>query len=415
MSLVKAEDKTMIKKLRVLKFDTEADVKKELTRIGVDPAGIELMAGKAFQLNISVSGLSAPAALILKQEMLSLGGDCANHRLVIKNAVDNVEAILMGSLKIFKLLLPKLTAQPFELNRLADKLKRLIESTEFPYAFEIKLKNKMLRLSSHTHIMGILNVTPDSFSDGGQFLAVADAVKHGIQMVEEGADIIDIGAESTRPGAEPISSDHELSRLLPVIEKLKQETNVPISVDTYKAKVAEAAIQSGADIINDISGLRFDEEMKKIAATYGTPVVIMHIKGEPKNMQLNPQYDDVIGEIFSFLEESKQMAIEAGINGDQIIVDPGIGFGKRLGDNYEILRRLSEFEGLGCPILIGPSRKSFIGNVLNLPPQQRLEGTAAAVAIGIQNGAHLVRVHDVKEMKRVCDIADRLVGKVKVS
>jgi dihydropteroate synthase len=400
----------MAGKLRILKLDNYSDVKREFDQIGVDPAGIHLMVPKAFQLNIRVSGLSSPAALILKQEMLSLGGDCANHRLILKNEVNSADAILMGNLKEFQRLIPKLKNQPFGLKKLSQDLNDLIKLKESPGTFQLELKCKTLDLSSRTHIMGIINVTPDSFSDGGDFLNAEAAIEQTVKMAEQGADIIDIGAESTRPGADPVAVDEELSRLLPVIEGIKRETLTPISVDTYKSNVAEAVINSGADIINDISGLRFDAEMKNIVAKYNTPVVIMHIQGEPKNMQINPHYDDIMGEIFYYLAESIKIAKQAGLK-NSIIIDPGIGFGKRLNDNFEILRRLSEFQGLDCPILVGPSRKSFIGNVLDLPPDQRIEGTAAAVAIGIQNGAHIVRVHDVKEMKRVCLIADRLVGK----
>jgi len=403
--------KLMTRKIRILKFDNYADVRKEFELIGVDSAGMDLMIPKAFQLNIRVSELSSPAALILKQEMLSLGGDCANHRMVLKNEVESADVILMGNLKQFQKLIPKLKNQPFGLKKLSEELVQLITAKIHPTSFQLKLKNRTFDLTTRTHIMGILNVTPDSFSDGGKFINTELAVEQGIKMVEQGADIIDIGAESTRPGADPVPEVEELNRLIPVIEKLKKVTDIPISVDTYKSNVAEAAINSGADIINDISGLRFDKEMKKVAAKFNTPVVIMHIKGEPKNMQVNPHYIDLLNEIYNYFAETIEIAEQSGIKRQNIIIDPGIGFGKQLDDNYEIMRKLSELQSLGCAILIGPSRKSFIGNVLNLPPDQRLEGTAAAVAIGIQNGAHIVRVHDVKEMKRVCLIADKMVGK----
>jgi dihydropteroate synthase len=281
-------------------------------------------------------------------------------------------------------------------------------------AFQIQCGSKMLDLSSRTHIMGILNVTPDSFSDGGKYLTPALAIERGIQMAEDDVDIIDIGAESTRPGAEPISIEAELQRIIPVLEGLLKQVDVPISIDTYKSSVAETVLKIGANIINDISGLRFDPKMKDVVAKYHVPVVIMHIKGEPRNMQHHPNYEDLIGEIYGYLSASIQLAETAGIKQEKIIVDPGIGFGKRLFDNYEILKRLGEFKGLGCPILIGPSRKSFIGKVLDLPPDQRLEGTIAAVAIGIQNGANIVRVHDVKEVSRACRIVDLLVGKTSI-
>ncbi len=397
--------------VRRLVLNTIDDIEKEFARVGVDPAGIRMMAPKALGLNIEIENVSSPAALILKQEMLSLGGDCANHRSVIKNDISATKSILIGNAKIFQRLIPKLKVQPFGLPAVAEQIKKIVNSEESPSQFRIELKESILELSHRTHIMGILNVTPDSFSDGGDFFDPEKAIARGIQMMEQGADIIDIGAESTRPGAEALPEAQEIDRLLPVLEGLVNEVDVPISVDTYKSGVAEAALKSGAHLINDISGLRFDPKLKTVAAKYNVPVVLMHIKGEPKNMQQNPTYADLMGEIFQYLAESILLAEKAGIDSDKIIIDPGIGFGKRLHDNYEILRRLSELKDLGCPILVGPSRKSFIGNVLNLPPEERLEGTAAAVSMAIQNGAHIVRVHDVKEMARVCRIADLIAGK----
>ncbi len=286
---------------------------------------------------------------------------------------------------------------------------------EIQTKLQIHCGNKILDLASRTHIMGILNVTPDSFSDGGRYFEPAQAIERGLQMAEDGADIIDIGAESTRPGAEPVTAAEELRRIIPVLEGLLKKANVPISIDTYKSAIAETALSAGAQMINDISGLRFDPKVKEVIARFQVPVILMHIKGEPRNMQQNPSYDDLIGEIYEYLAESIRVAHGAGIGLENIIIDPGIGFGKRLMDNYEILRRLKEFQGLRCPILIGPSRKSFIGKVLEASPDQRLEGTIAAVAIGIQNGAHIVRVHDVKEVSRACRIADLLVGKTSIS
>lgn len=268
-------------------------------------------------------------------------------------------------------------------------------------------KNFDFDFSQRTYVMGILNITPDSFSDGGLFFNAASAVGQALRMQEEGADIIDIGGESTRPGAEKISVKEEIRRIVPVIEALAKEVTVPISVDTYKSAVAEAAISSGASIINDISGLRFDSEMPGVAARHKVPVVIMHIKGTPKNMQQNPVYNALIAEIMDYLYGSIEIAREAGIPDNMIIIDPGIGFGKTVEHNLEIIRRLKEFEGFEKPILLGPSRKSFIGKILGgLPATDRLEGTAAAAAIGIFNGANIVRVHDVKEMVRVARIAD---------
>lgn len=255
--------------------------------------------------------------------------------------------------------------------------------------------------------MGILNVTPDSFSDGGVYFDKEKAVEHALRMQEDGADIIDIGGESTRPGAKAVTLKEEIKRVVPVIEALAKKVSIPISIDTYKSAVADAAISSGASIVNDISGLRFDRRMPKVAARHKIPVVVMHIKGTPKNMQKKPSYKALIPEIVDYLTESIAIARDAGIPDEMIIIDPGIGFGKTLEHNLEIINRLHEFKGFEKPILIGPSRKSFIGAILGgLPAEERLEGTAAAVAIGIFNGANIIRVHDVKAMSRVAKIAD---------
>ncbi|MFH1227832.1 MAG: dihydropteroate synthase [Planctomycetota bacterium] len=283
----------------------------------------------------------------------------------------------------------------------------------------ISLKTKIIHIPDHpvgklsltrTLIMGILNVTPDSFSDGGKFYNHKHAIKHALKMVESGADIIDIGGESTRPGAQQISLSEELKRVIPIIKTIiKLRPCTIISIDTYKSKVAEAAINAGARIINDISGLLFDKQMPDVAYKYKTPVVIMHIKGTPRNMQDNPYYKNIIKEIKEYFRRKIAFALSKGINKNQIIIDPGIGFGKRLEDNYVILKRLSELKTLGYPILVGPSRKAFIGKALNLPPGERLFGTVASVAISILNGANIVRVHDVSEMKQVSVICDNIV------
>jgi len=270
-------------------------------------------------------------------------------------------------------------------------------------------RSRKLEIGRRTLIMGILNVTPDSFSDGGLYASVESAVEHAERMVSEGADIIDVGGESTRPGAESVPAEDEIRRILPVIEKLTKITKIPISIDTYKSSVARRALEAGACIINDISALRGDPDMAYVAAEAGVSVALMHMKGTPKDMQVNPHYDDPINEITSFFRERIQAAVDAGISPDQIIIDPGIGFGKTAEHNLEIIRRLREFKSLGKPILIGTSRKSFIGKVLDLPVDDRLEGTAATVAVSICNGADIVRVHDVKEMLRVARMTDAIM------
>jgi dihydropteroate synthase len=258
-----------------------------------------------------------------------------------------------------------------------------------------------------TLIMGILNVTPDSFSDAGLFNNVETAVAHAIQMVSDGADIIDIGGESTRPGSEPLSEKEEIERVLPVVQRLRKEISVPLSIDTYKPKVADACLKEGAHLINDITGLK-NPEMRTIIAQHEIPVILMHMKGTPKTMQENPEYHDLLQEITDFFRQQITVAQKEHIQ--QIIIDPGIGFGKTLEHNLQILKHLTVFEELGCPIIVGPSRKSFIGKITGLPVTERLEGTLAAIAISVLNGAHIVRVHDVKECKRAVQVADAIRG-----
>ena len=268
----------------------------------------------------------------------------------------------------------------------------------------------ILEENSATLIMGILNVTPDSFSDGGMYYNATQAIEFALQMEEEGADIIDVGGESTRPGAKTVELQKECDRILPVIEGIRTKSDILISIDTYKSEVARKSIATGAGMVNDISGMTFDPNMVDVIKDSGLPVVIMHIKGTPKNMQKKPYYEDLMQELTEYFEERKKFARAKGILDQQIILDPGIGFGKRLQDNFQLLRELKKIVDMGFPVLIGPSKKSFIGLTLDLPIDQRLEGTAAAVTTGILKGARIVRVHDVKEMKRVALITDSIRG-----
>lgn len=256
-------------------------------------------------------------------------------------------------------------------------------------------------------IMGILNVTPDSFSDGGRFVDPEAAAAHARAMAADGADIIDVGGESTRPGAEPVDADAEIRRVLPVIERLRGE-GLLLSIDTSKAAVARAAVDAGARIVNDVTALRGDPDMARVVAESRAGVVLMHMQGSPRTMQLNPTYDDVIGDLAAFFEDRREHARRAGVAEEQIVFDPGIGFGKTVAHNLEILRRLGELLRLGRPILVGPSRKSFIGQVLDVPCEERLEGTAAAVAAAVLAGASIVRVHDVRAMARVARLAEAI-------
>lgn len=277
-----------------------------------------------------------------------------------------------------------------------------------PNKFSIPYKNGVLNLSERTHIMGIINVTPDSFSDGGRFFSVDAAIEHALRLIDEGADIVDIGGESSRPGAEPVALAEELKRVLPVIEAIAKRAPVAVSIDTYKAEVARQALQCGADIVNDISGLRFDADMAATIAHSNAAGILMHIKGTPRHMQKNPYYHDVMTEIKTYLQESIARAVQAGISRRKIIIDPGIGFGKRLQDNIEIHRRLRELSDLDCPILFGSSRKSFLGQILDRPVHERLAGTIASNVQAILNGAHIIRVHEVKALKDAAQTIDAL-------
>ncbi|MBW1850823.1 MAG: dihydropteroate synthase [Deltaproteobacteria bacterium] len=274
--------------------------------------------------------------------------------------------------------------------------------------FTLSWSDYVLNLDQKTHVMGILNATPDSFSDGGRYLEVDKAVEHAVEMAREGADIIDVGAESTRPYSKKVSSHEELDRVIPIIEILSKELIIPISIDTCKAVVAQESLKAGASIINDISSLRFDPDMASIAAQAEVPLVLMHMKGTPQGMQKNPVYNNVISEILDFLKDSIKRSKEAGVKEDLIIVDPGIGFGKTVNNNLEIIRELSRFGSLKRPVLLGTSNKAFIGYMLDKAAHERDTGTMATIAAGVMNGAHIVRVHNVKKAVETVKMIDAI-------
>ena len=282
--------------------------------------------------------------------------------------------------------------------------------------FQLRLRSRKLLLGERTLVMGILNITPDSFSDGGKYLDSQAAVAHALRLEQEGADILDIGGESTRPGATPITPEEELRRILPVIQVLRGRLRIPISVDTRRAGVAEVALDAGAEILNDVSGLRMDSRLGEVARQARAPLILMHMRGTPRTMQRGPFARDVIRDVMSGLRESVARARRAGLSKSQLLIDPGIGFGKKYEQNFEILARLPEIARLGCPIVIGTSRKAFLGKALvkvgdpAAPIEDRLLGTAATVTASILGGVHIVRVHDVAEMARVVRVTDRVVN-----
>ena len=274
-----------------------------------------------------------------------------------------------------------------------------------------KTSRREIIFGARTLIMGIVNATPDSFSDGGRFTTSAEAVEEGMRLVDAGADILDVGGESTRPGSDPVPLEEELKRVMPVIGALANKVNVPISIDTTKAAVAREAINMGAEIINDVSAMRFDEEMPKVAADTGAGLILMHMRGLPKIMQTGPiVYQSLIYDIIAFLRERLQSAQSFGVESERTMIDPGIGFGKTAEDNMKILKHLGRFRALGRPILTGVSRKAFIGKVTGGEPRERLAGTVAAVVVSIMNGSSIVRVHDVEVMKKVVAMADAIRG-----
>ncbi len=393
--------------LRLINIASYDEAVRELNAIGVDSTGVKLMAPKMTHLNIKLDGITCAQANILKQDMLSLGGDAAVHSRAVNFKVDRTDCILMGTTKQFEKLAKKLRIQPFGLKQHAVELSSLLHSIK-SLPPQLKTGKKTFVFGERTFIMGILNVTPDSFSEKGIFFDTDTAVRRGMEMAEEGADIIDIGGESTRPGAEQVSPEEELKRVIPVIERLAPKISIPISIDTYKAEVAKRALEAGAEIINDISGLRFDSDMPGVAASSGAAVIIMHIKGTPRDMQQSPTYTSLINEILEYLKDSIRFAEDTGVQPDRVVIDPGIGFGKTIEHNLTILKNLEAFRALAKPILLGTSRKSFIGKVTGADVADRLTGTAATLAIGIMNGADIVRVHDVKEGVQAARMADAI-------
>ena len=395
--------------LRRLLWTSAPEAADILKRMDVDPYGIEAMLPKMVNMNIHIQGLPCKVANIIKQEMLALGGDAAVARGAVACSIEKTDLILIGTLKQIRRFIEKISFQPFGLKLLAESLDTLLDNLLAEH-WTLKTSRRKMILGDRTRIMGILNVTPDSFSDGGRFDSPEKAIECGFQLVEDGADILDIGGESTRPGAQPVSLEEELRRTIPVIQGLSGKINVPISIDTTKAVIAREAVAAGAEIINDISAMRFDEPMPAVIASSGAAVVFMHMRGVPQTMQKGDlHYALLQGEMIDFFRERLNTALLAGILPEQVIIDPGIGFGKTRSDNLKLLKYLPEFNVLGRPILTGPSRKSFLGQEGRGGAVDRLEETAAAVTAAIMNGSQVVRVHDVKAMKRVVAVADAIV------
>lgn len=420
---------------RVVRLETAAALRSEMEKIGSDPRGIEIMEPKGLFLTIKIEDVKYAAASIIKQEMLAKGGEAALGECIYFGDERRTDMLLMGTKRHYRRLLAKLRIQPLEsLTTLAVELKEALENYEARDRSHLTIGARDFRWGERTFVMGIINVTPDSFSgdgilssgvaagvtdgDAGDEATIDAAVAQGLRQVKEGADILDVGGESTRPGSSPVTAEEELQRVLPVIRRLAAATDVPISIDTYKASVAEAALDAGAHLVNDVWALGADPDIAALVADRGVPVILMHNRSRPKEASvearlggryLGGEYQDLMADIIRELRQAVESALEAGIPANNIIVDPGIGFGKTVKQNLHLLNHLDELEVMGYPILLGPSRKSFIGYTLDLPPEERLEGTAATVALGIARGADIVRVHDVREMVRVAKMADAMV------
>jgi dihydropteroate synthase len=378
-------------------------------KIGVDPYGIDAMLPKTININILLEDKPCKIANIIKQEMLSVGGDAAVARGSVGNSVLSTDILIMGTIKQVTALAKKIEKQPFGLNIISHDLRDLLENIS-QKKYILKTARREIQLGQKTQVMGILNVTPDSFSDGGLFYTQQKAIDYGLQMIAQGADIIDIGGESTRPGAASVSPKDELNRVLPVISEITRQTKIPISIDTTKAKVAGEAIAAGAEIVNDVSALHNDKKMAQTVREGQAALILMHMRGKPPVMQKgNLAYGNLMGEIITFLRKSIDRAIVTGIEKECLVIDPGIGFGKTPEDNYRIINRLSELKTLGLPIMIGSSRKSFIGKITGGEPQERIEGTAATIVAAILNGCHIIRVHDVASMKKIAAITDAIL------
>ena len=376
-----------MKDFLIKKINTN-NLESELLNIGYDSSYAFKGKEKFEYLNFKIFDITSAQGNILKQLALSVGADCATHKLVITGQIEKSDCILGGNLSQLKTIAQKLQLQPFGLKDLGQKLEEKICIKDF-----VKTK-----------IMGILNVTPDSFSDGGQYFSTEDAIKHLNKLISDGADIIDIGAESTKPGAKEVSADEQLKRIIPVLNYInKNKIDIPISIDTRNSEVANVCAGLGASVINDVSGLEFDKNMADVVAKHGLKVVIQHSKGTPENMQKNTEYENLTDDIFKFLKNKIDYALSKGILKENIIIDAGIGFGKTREQNFEILHRWKEFQSLDCPVMLGVSRKSLL-DMPNSANEEKDLYTLALNSILINENIDYIRVHNVKIHKKLLEI-----------
>ena len=375
---------------------TSCNLRYELKNIGVHQASIETFMNKSAILPLKVLKVRTPAANIIKQEMLACGGDCAVHAGCVVCAQDHSDILLLGTKKHYRLLLQKMAMMPyFGLPKIKEELQSFLENAPLK---TILADNRVLEYD-HVVVMGILNITPDSFYADSRVRGIDEVINRAGQMLRDGAEILDIGGESTRPGSDSINPQEEIARIVPVVEALRKEYPQSIlSIDTYHAETAEATLASGADIINDISAMEYDEKMIDVVVKNNAPVILMHMRGTPKNMQQNTEYGNVVEEVSKYLKERAEMLRGHNLPKEKIILDPGIGFAKNVDQNLKLMQGLSEMTGSDYPVLLAASRKSTIGKVLgDIPPEARLAGTIATSCQAVYAGANMVRVHDVKE------------------
>ncbi len=393
---------------RVLEMQRRSQALSEMAAIGVHHEATEWLSDKARVYPVRLENVAGPAAALLKQEMLALGGDCAVHRRVADFNAEPGPVILLGDRRTYERLVERAGCQPHDLLQVAREALEAVRAFAREETGSLSCMNRDLELGHRTLVMGILNVTPDSFSGDGLAGDPDATVEQAREFVEAGCDILDVGGESTRPGSKGVPVDEELERVLPVIEALTSEFDAVVSIDTSKPEVAQLALATGAGMVNDVNGLRAPG-MAEVVAETGAAACIMHMQGSPRDMQDEPTYDDLMAEIYDFLAERIEEAEQAGVPRSSLLVDPGFGFGKTVAHNLEILQRLRELRSLGCGVLIGTSRKSTIGAVLDAEVDERLMGTAATCAVAIANGADVIRVHDVEEMTRVAKMTDAIV------
>ena len=375
---------------------TSCNLRYELKNIGVHQASIETFMNKSAILPLKVLKVRTPAANIIKQEMLACGGDCAIHAGCVVCAQDHSDILLLGTKKHYRLLLQKMAMMPyFGLPKIKEELQSFLENAPLK---TILADNRVLEYD-HVVVMGILNITPDSFYADSRVRSIDEVINRAGQMLRDGAEILDIGGESTRPGSDSINPQEEIARIVPVVEALRKEYPQSIlSIDTYHAETAEATLASGADIINDISAMEYDEKMIDVVVKNNASVILMHMRGTPKNMQQNTEYGNVVEEVSKYLKERAEMLRGHNFPKEKIILDPGIGFAKNVDQNLKLMQGLSEMTGSDYPVLLAASRKSTIGKVLgDIPPEARLAGTIATSCQAVYAGANMVRVHDVKE------------------